>query len=109
MKHQTHISRKDRKQQIIRETMFLSEINVLPTMELICNQTGLALSTHTRELLTELGYKDGLLQIIEAKNRHTHKLLYYYPLQDEIIAAYGIDWYTNVMKGIERRIRKLDT
>lgn len=104
---QTQLNRERRKQQIIREILFISMTNQLPTIKLISKQIDMVISDHLRELLNELGDKDDLISIIPAKNEHGNELFYYYPKQDEIKRHYGLAWYETVMRGIDKRINKL--
>lgn len=103
-KRQIHFPRDIRKEQIIRETLFLElQSNNPITLMMICKQLRTSISHPMRLILQELA-DDSLVKIIEGVNSRNHPALVYIPNHDAIEKYFGSEWYKNVMKGNRHRL-----
>lgn len=101
---QIHFPRGIRKEQIIRETLFLEFKSDRPiTLTMICKQLRTTPSNPMRIILNELA-ADGLVTMVEGVNSKNRKAWIYTPNHDAIEKHYGSEWYKNVMKGIKHRL-----
>lgn len=104
IKRQIHFPRDVRKEQIIRETLFLElESNNPITLMMICKQLRTSLNNSMRLILKELA-DEGLVTVLESVNTRNHPALIYIPNHDAIRLHYGETWYNNVMKGNKHRL-----
>lgn len=102
-KGQVHFSRDIRKEQIIREILFISESGKQATLMMIGQQLRTSPTNHLRQILNELG-ESGLVEIIDSVNSRNHPTIIYLPNHAAIKSHYGHEWYTNIMKGIKHRL-----
>lgn len=102
-KGQVHFSRDIRKEQLIRETLFVETSGKPVTLMSICKILRTTPSNAMRNIMSELG-KQGLVEIIDSVNSRNHPTVIYKPIRENIKKYYGETWYNNVMKGIKHRL-----
>lgn len=104
-KGQIHLTYSVRKEQIIRETLYLEESGEkFISAQKIGKQIRLN-PTSTKEILRFI-VDENLITVTDGKNRMNHPTNIYNVNRDIVKQVYGEMWYINVMSGIKRRLNK---